>query len=246
MHRTPSDAQSGRSDDRLHAFFAAVPRRYDIVNRFITLGLDGSWRRLAALECLRGNPAKVLDLCCGTGDLLAQLARRTRAGSTLAGVDYSPPMLKVAGRKLLRAKPRAGVSLVEADVARLPFENASFDAIGIAFAFRNLTWRNSRRDLFLAEILRVLAPGGRFVIVETSQPPVATLRALCHLYCRAVVPRVGALVSGQRSAYRYLGKSAADFSTADEVCTLLRHAGFASVTYRHLLWGVAALHVALK
>ena len=175
-----------------------------------------------------------------------QLARRARAGSALTGIDYSAPMIRVAGRKLLRAKPRAGVSLVEADVAGLPFENASFDAIGIAFAFRNLTWRNPRRDLFLAEILRVLAPGGRFVIVETSQPPVGILRALCHLYCRAIVPRVGGLFSGQQSAYRYLGKSAADFSTADEVCTLLRHAGFTSVTYRHLLWGVAALHVALK
>jgi len=188
----------------------------------------------------------VLDLCCGTGDLLVQLARRARAGSIVTGVDYSAPMLRAAGRKLLRAKPRARASLVEADVGGLPFENASFNAIGIAFAFRNLTWRNPRRDLFLAEILRVLAPGGKFVIVETSQPPVATLRALCHLYCRAVVPRVGALVSGQHGAYRYLGKSAADFSTADEVCGLLRHAGFTSVSYRHLFWGAAALHVALK
>jgi len=230
----------------LSKFFATVARRYDVANRVMTLGLDQTWRRRAAREALRGRPRRVLDLCCGTGDLTVMLARRGRGGTRVVGADYSRGMLEVARRKLRREGLASRVEFVRADAGELPFADASFDAIGIGFAFRNLTFRNPRRDRHLAEMLRVLAPGGRLVVAETSQPPNALVRWGAHAFLRVAAGAVASLLPGERAAYRYLAYSAANFLTADEVAELLRGSGFARVEHRSLLLGVAAIHVAGK
>jgi demethylmenaquinone methyltransferase/2-methoxy-6-polyprenyl-1,4-benzoquinol methylase len=230
----------------LNKFFATVARRYDVANRVMTLGLDQTWRRRAARECLRGRPRRVLDLCCGTGDLTVMLARAAGEGARVVGADFSRGMLAVARRKLRREGLSRSVEFVRADAAELPFEDDSFDAVGIAFAFRNLTFRNPNRERHLAEMLRVLSPGGRLVVVETSQPARALVRWGSHLYLGLAAGAVGALLSGERGAYRYLAYSAANFSTAGEVAELLRGSGFGEVKHRSLLWGVAAIHVATK
>jgi demethylmenaquinone methyltransferase/2-methoxy-6-polyprenyl-1,4-benzoquinol methylase len=230
----------------LSRFFATVARRYDVANRAMTLGLDQTWRRRAAREVMRAPARRVLDLCCGTGDLTVMLARRGGGSTRVVGADYSGGMLAVARRKLRREGLARRVEFVRADAGELPFADASFDAVGIGFAFRNLTFRNPRRERHLTEMLRVLRPGGRLVIAETSQPRNAIVRCGAHVFAGLAAGAVASLLPGERGAYRYLAYSAVNFSTAEEVAELLRASGFAHVEHRPLLFGVAAIHVAVK
>lgn len=226
----------------LKRMFDVVPERYDLLNRLLTLRFDEAWRKAAAQQLLAGRPRRVLDLCCGTGDLVRQLARRAPADTQLSALDFSAGMLAIARRKL-QSYP---VEFVEGDAAALPFADGQFGAVGTAFAFRNLTWKNPLKDAALAEVLRVLEPGGRFVIVETSQPRNRAWRWLFHTYLKRLAGPLGSAISGHPEAYRYLALSARNFFAADEVCAMLRDAGFAEVTATPLLGGIAALHVAIK
>ncbi len=230
----------------LKKMFDAVPRRYDLINRLFTWRLDERWRKRAARACLAAGPTRVVDLACGTGDLALRLADLAEAGVEVIGVDFSEPMLEVARAKAQARGLADRVSFLWADAAELPFEDASVDAVGIAFGFRNLTWKNPHVDRHLAEVLRVLAPGGRFVIVESSQPRSAAFRSVVHWYQRAVVAKLGGALSGQKKAYRYLAESARRFYDAGQVDELLTKAGFASVEHKLLFRGVSALHVAIK
>ncbi len=224
--------------------FTAVPPRYDLINRIITLGMDEIWRRQAAMECLSSHPARILDVCCGTGDLALRLARMSDA--QVLALDYSQPMLDIARAKAARLPRGKPVSFIYGDVAELPFPDGDFDCAGISFAFRNLTYKNPMTGRYLAEIFRVLKPGGRFVIVESSQPASRLIRLKFRLYLRWFVYPVGYLLSGNRGAYHYLAESASHFYTPDEVQRLLRGAGFASVKYQPLFFGAAGVHVAVK
>jgi demethylmenaquinone methyltransferase/2-methoxy-6-polyprenyl-1,4-benzoquinol methylase len=228
----------------LHAMFSRVPPSYDRVNTVVTFGMDVRWRRSAAREILSGPSARVLDLCCGTGDLALELAGLSGGDREIVGADFSAPMLEIARKKA--AERGLKVDFLHADAANLPFADGRFDCVGISFGFRNLTWQNPRRDLFLAEILRVLAPGGRFVTVESSQPRYEPIRSLYRLYMRAIVAGVGGAISGERSAYRYLGDSAARFYDPAGVEKMLLEAGFASVKHRSMLLGGVGLYTATK
>lgn len=227
----------------LQEIFTAVPPAYDLLNRMLTFGLDQRWRRHAAAACLLRSPARVLDLCCGTGDLALCLRRLAPPGTRVSALDFSPPMLARAARKAAaRGLPEIDFRL--GDAAALPFPDGHFQALGIAFAFRNLTFRNPDREAFLSEIRRVLEPGGRLVIVETSQPARPPLRALFHAYLRWVSAPLGGLVSGHRGAYRYLAYSAANYWSLPELTAFLLAAGFSRVAGRPLCGGIAALAVA--
>lgn len=228
----------------LQRMFSEVPRRYDLINRLFTLRLDERWRRMAAAECLNQSAARVLDLCTGTGDLALRLAAGAGSRSLIFGTDFSMPMLYVA--RVKAARSGAAIRFVAGDAAELPFRDNTFDVIGTAFAFRNLTYRNPGRDRYLSEILRVLTSGGKFVIVESSQPRLRILKTVVHWYMKAAVSFTGGLISGQRGAYRYLAHSAINFFDPDELANLLRSAGFSRVEYRALLGGVAAIHVGYK
>jgi demethylmenaquinone methyltransferase/2-methoxy-6-polyprenyl-1,4-benzoquinol methylase len=225
--------------------FSSVTRRYDLLNRVLTLGLDERWRRLAAEECLEGHPARVLDLCCGTGDLALHLARRTSEDTRVVALDFSRPMLELARRKAAARSFEDRIEFIEADAAEMPFPDGHFDAIGIAFAFRNLTYHNPAMARYLAEISRVVREGGRFVIVETSQPRSSVLRSGFHAYLRVVAGPLGGLVSRHRGAYRYLSRSARMYYRPEEVTALLAGAGFRRVDFRPLMGGVAGIHVAI-
>ncbi len=227
----------------LHSFFSRVSRRYDLVNHVITWGLDRRWRLEAARECLSLHPGKVLDLCCGTGDLAIHLAQLAD-GVKLAGVDYSLPMLELATQKAQRLSWK--IPFIQGDAANMPFSDGSFDCVGISFALRNLTYKNRLGSRCLTEVLRILRAGGSFVIVESSQPRSKLVRTLLRLYLHCFAYRTGCLLSGNRSAYRHLAESVARFHTVEELRQLLISAGFAEVRSCPLFLGVAAIHVALK
>jgi demethylmenaquinone methyltransferase/2-methoxy-6-polyprenyl-1,4-benzoquinol methylase len=229
----------------LHEIFIEVPPRYDLMNRLLTLHLDERWREKAAAECLAGAPRRVLDLCTGTGDLALRLARSGRGLDHIAALDFSAPMLDAARRKAERRDLRE-IEFVEADAADMPFRDGSFDTVGIAFAFRNLTFRNPGRDRYLAEILRVIRAGGRFVIVESSQPENSVLRALSHAYVSLMACGVAGILSGHPGAYRYLARSVIRFSAPEELRRMLKGAGFSEARHTPLLGGAAGITVAVK
>ncbi len=230
----------------LHSMFSAIPRRYDLINHIITWGLDTRWRRQAARECATSNPERILDLCCGTGDLATNIARLVTKDVAITGLDYSQPMLEIAARKAELLAENKNISFTHGDAAALPFPDGYFDCTGISFAFRNLTYKNPLARRHLAEISRVLRPGGRCVIVETSQPRQRVMRKLFHLYLRWFVFTAGYLLSGNRGAYHYLAESAARFYTPEELKKLLTTAGFRQVSFRPLFLGVASICVAVK
>jgi demethylmenaquinone methyltransferase/2-methoxy-6-polyprenyl-1,4-benzoquinol methylase len=237
--------KTGRNSRPLQKMFNEVPGRYDLLNRVITFRLDERWRKLAAGECLSGDPEQVLDLCTGTGDLALRIARNINGRMNLQALDYSEPMLAIARQKAGRKVP-GKISFIHGDAAQMPLEGGSMDAVTIGFAFRNLTWKNPDRDRFLAEILRVLRTGGKFVIIESSQPAGRLLRKLFRLYLKIMVAGFGGMLSGHRGAYRYLAASAANFYTPAEISRLLLEAGFRQVDHRPLAGGIAGLTVALK
>ncbi len=230
----------------LHRMFTAVPRRYDLINHIITWGLDKRWRWKAARECLTSQPGRVLDLGCGAGDLAINLAQLAENHVELTGIDYSRPMLEIATKKAESLARGREISFIYGDAANLPFPDGYFDCVGISFAFRNLTYKNPLARRHLSEVLRVLSAGGRYVIVETSQPKSKLIRKLYHLYLRWFVFRLGYLLSGNRRAYHYLAESAARFYASGEIEEMLVTAGCRQVSFHPLFSRVAGIHVAVK
>lgn len=228
----------------LQKMFSEVPESYDLINRLFTLRLDERWRRRAAEACLAAGAARILDLCTGTGDLAVRVASAAGKRADVIGVDFSMAMLEYARVKAAGAGVPA--LFMAGDASELPFHDGVFGVITIAFGFRNLTYRNPGRDRYLAEILRVLETGGRFVVVESSQPRSRIFRALVHFYTRVVVSFLGGFISGQRGAYKYLAHSAVHFYGPEELSELLLSAGFSKVEHHPLLGGVAAIHIAYK
>jgi demethylmenaquinone methyltransferase/2-methoxy-6-polyprenyl-1,4-benzoquinol methylase len=230
----------------LHGMFSAVPPKYDLVNSIITLNMDKRWRKLAAKECLSSRPKKVLDLCCGTGDLAITISRMADYPLEIRGLDFTQAMLDIAETKAEALGASKKIRFIQGDASKMPFPGAYFDCIGISFGFRNLTYKNPLVQEHLAEILRVLKPGGKFVIVESSQPSSKLVRSLFRVYLLQFVKTAGILLSGNKGAYRYLAESAAGFYTSEDLIKLLTEAGFKTVSYRPLFFGAAGIHVAIK
>ena len=216
------------SADDVRRMFDAITPVYDAMNRVMTLGLDRRWRRLTAAAVVRPGD-RVLDACCGTGDLA--LAAR-ELGGDVTGLDFSPAMLARARRK------SGAVSWVEGDVLATPFADASFDAVLIGFGLRNL------EDLEggLRELARVLRPGGRLGCLEITQPRGA-LRPFFRLWFDRLVPLAGKVLPGG-GAYTYLPASVRRFPGPADLAAAMARAGFADVRWRLLAGGIVALHVA--
>jgi demethylmenaquinone methyltransferase / 2-methoxy-6-polyprenyl-1,4-benzoquinol methylase len=218
--------------------FAAVAPRYDLLNHLLSVGFDIRWRRatVRALQPVLAKPSSVLvDLCCGTGDLALEL-RRASAGKVL-GTDFCHPMLQRAQEKSVQLDTKA--IFLEADTLRLPFPEASVDALTIAFGFRNLA--NYRRGV--QEMRRVLKLGGMVAILEFSHVTWPVFGPLFRVYFRRVLPRLGAWISGVEGPYQYLPDSVLRFPDQEALASLLREEGFRNVRYRNFTGGVAALHL---
>ena len=241
---------------RVREMFTEIAPRYDLLNHLLSLQLDRLWRARTAgrLKHILDRPdALVLDLCCGTGDLSFALARAGKA--RIIGADFAHSMLVRArgkGAKLSSAPnqstspPNRGATspmpFFEADALRLPFDPASFDLVTTAFGFRNL----ANYDAALCEIQRVLKPGGTVAILEFTEPPEGLWGDFYRWYFCKVLPRIGGLISGKRSAYAYLPKSVARFFRPRELATLMGTVGFASVEYRTWTLGTVALHTGVR
>lgn len=220
--------------------FNQAARTYDLVNHVLTFGLDIVWRGCAARLAVRGGGTRWLDICSGTGDMAVALKRLAGDDTQVYAVDLTPAMLAQ-----MAAKPAAaGLALTVADARALPFADETFDLITISFATRNVNLSREALLEVFREARRALKPRGRFVIVETSQPPNRLIRWLFHRYIGLFVRPVGQLISGSKAAYAYLAYTIPRFYTAGELCALLHEAGFEEVDARPMLYGIAAVHVA--
>jgi demethylmenaquinone methyltransferase / 2-methoxy-6-polyprenyl-1,4-benzoquinol methylase len=236
---TPEGSRSEQEASRwVRSMFGRVARRYDLANHLLSANVDRYWRNRTVLrvrDVLTRPEARVLDLACGTGDLLIALERE--AGRSLIGSDFCHPMLTGAQTKLHRNRLKS--VLLESDALQLPFPESSLDLITIAFGYRNLA--NYRAGL--AEMRRVLRPGGALAILEFTQPPNKAFASVYTWYSRHVLPVIGGAISGAPEAYKYLPESVRKFPDAPELARMMTEAGFAKVDWEYLTFGIAALHV---
>ena len=236
--REALDAAAGSDAKRAYVrrIFSEIAPSYDLLNHVLSANLDRGWRRAAidALQFARDPEGLYLDLCAGTMDVGAELAARAGFRGNVLCADFAEPMLRRGLGKTLGLSVRP----VVADALRLPLADGAGAGALVAFGVRNF----EDIDAGLRELTRVLARGARMVILECSEPPNALVRAFYHLYFRRILPIVGRLVSGHRTAYRYLPASVANFPRADDLATRMRATGLVNVGYRHLALGTAALH----
>jgi demethylmenaquinone methyltransferase/2-methoxy-6-polyprenyl-1,4-benzoquinol methylase len=219
--------------------FSAIAPRYDLLNHLLSLNIDRFWRRraIALLGWQSAPQGTYVDLCAGTLDIAASLARQRGFRGRVIGADFAEPMLR-AGRQ----KVTGAVSPVVADALDLPLASNTAAGALVAFGIRNV----SDLDAGLREVYRVLARGARFVILEFTTPRQPAMRALYHFYFHRVLPWVGGIVSGNRAAYRYLPASVAQFPAEEELAGRMRTAGFTEVRWSSLSFGIAAIHVGTK
>lgn len=216
--------------------FDGIAPRYDLLNALLSLGVDRAWRRQAVRAAVSGAPERILDVATGTADLALALAR-SRPDARVTGVDFAAGMLRVGREKAVRAGVE--VSLEVADGTSLPYPDASFDAVTIAYGLRNF----EDVDAGLVEFRRVLAPGGRLVVLEFPPPPEGPFGRLFRAYFTRVVPALGGLISGDPSAYAYLPASVLAFPEPEALARRLEAAGFEHVTWTPQTFGISALHV---
>ena len=261
----PGGAATEReSSARIRQMFSDIAPRYDLLNHLLSLSLDRVWRRRTAAafdRILRTPHARILDLCCGTGDLTLALKRRAeKAGNRSAaifGSDFAHPMLVRASQKSSAPEAKAEVrsteidyteseaevratfiNYAEADALQLPFADVSFDLVTAAFGFRNL----ANYETGLREMFRLLRPGGEVGILEFAEPTGALFGPLYRFYFRQILPRIGGAVSGRGFAYSYLPASVSNFPAPADLAAMMIRAGFANVSFKSWTGGTVALH----
>lgn len=245
---TRPDGAASESDAsrKVREMFSRIAPHYDFLNHFLSFELDRLWRARTAriLKPILDRPdARVLDLCCGTGDLAFALGRRSKV--RILGADFTHTMLVRAQEKARSLSVRDSshpILFLEGDALRLPFAESSFDLVTTAFGFRNL----ANYDAGLREIRRVLKPRGTVAILEFTEPPRGTWGNFYRWYFRQLLPRIGGWISGERSAYKYLPNSVARFFQPEELAALMRDAGYENVEHRVWTLGTLALHTGLR
>jgi demethylmenaquinone methyltransferase/2-methoxy-6-polyprenyl-1,4-benzoquinol methylase len=220
--------------------FSQIAPSYDFLNHLLSFNIDKAWRRkaIAALGWERAPSGTYVDLCAGTLDVSAMLAQCQGFTGRVIGADFAEPMLRAGVAKVRRQT----VTPVVADALDLPLPDDSAAGAIVAFGIRNV----ADLDAGLREVRRVLAPGARFVILEFTTPRSPAVRAFYHLYFHHLLPLIGAVVSGHRTAYAYLPRSVANFPIEEQLAARMRSAGFAAVEWRTLTFGVAAIHCGTK
>ncbi len=217
---------------KIQSMFGAIAPVYDALNHVFSLNIDRMWRRFTVRQALRADDRRVLDIACGTGDLTIELRRRAPEGCEVFGGDFCLPMLQ-------RAQGKAPGGFLQCDGLNLPFPDATFDLVTVAFGLRNMA---DTRD-GLREMRRVLKPGGRLAVLEFTTPKNPVIRASYLFYFQVFLPFIGNLVS-RSTAYRYLSESVMEWPSPKMLARMMRQSGFDRVRGSQLTFGIAALHIA--
>jgi len=230
-----------REPRQVRRMFDGIARRYDLLNHVLSLTLDRSWRRSAALELPSGEARRVLDLCGGTGDLTLAIARAS-GPELVVCCDFARAMLDRAGPKFRRAGLAERCTRVQGDGLCLPFRAGTFDAVTVGFGVRNL----ADLDAGFREMARVLTPSGRLVVLEFSVPEPRLFGRLYGVYLQRVLPRLGDAVAGRCGPYGYLARTIAAFPDPATLAGRIREAGFQACGWRRMTGGIVAVHTAIK
>lgn len=236
MNSTPASTPQPDKGAFVREMFAQIAPRYDAANRVISAGLDEGWRKRAIGLLAAPKNGRVLDLCCGTGDVVFHLLR-TDPTLHVTGVDFCEPMLRGARERAAR-EARGDARFLEADVMSLPFESGEFDGATMGFSMRNVV----DIDATLREVRRVLRPGARFVNLDMSKAPNKLWKALFGLYFYRIVPLIGGAVGGSRKAYTYLPNSLTNHPNAEALRDRFLRSGFKDAGFVRLMGGAVAIH----
>lgn len=237
----PYDSDSRPKSEQVRDMFDNIAPAYDFMNRAMTFGIDRRWRRIAVDMVARNPHDSILDIATGTGDLAMLLARRTQA-RRITGLDLSQGMIDIGRRKIERAGLSGRIELICGDSLAMPFADAQFDAITVAYGVRNFA------DLLAGyrEMGRVLRPGGTLTVIELCTPTARLVRPLYRLYTRRIIPLMGRLVSKDVRAYSYLPESIAAVPQRAGMTALMEQAGFTDAAWRTLTFGTCAIYTARK
>lgn len=227
--------------EQIQQMFDAIAPRYDFLNHLLSFGIDKRWRRTAVRLIKAPEGAHILDVATGTGDVALEIARVTPASVKITGADFSPEMVALGQVKIAASSYADRIDFKVAPCEDLPFGAGTFDSVTIAFGIRNVV----DRRLGLAELWRVIKPGGRLVILEFSTPRSALFRWLYHFYFRQVLPLIGGLFS-QYDAYKYLPDSVLEFPSSEEFCSTMADIGFKHVRCQSLTFGIASIYTGTK
>ena len=233
------DSELGKKE-QVKQMFDTISGNYDGLNRVISFGIDVKWRKKVVRLVSEKSPEAIMDIATGTGDLAIALA--TTGAKRVVGLDISPGMLEVGKEKVSKKSLDSIIEMVLGDSENLAFENDTFDAITVAFGVRN--FENLEKGL--GEILRVLRPGGQFVVLETSVPTKFPYKQGYAFYTKYILPSIGKLFSKDRSAYKYLSESASVFPHGKDFNNILAKIGFIGIENMPQTFGVASIYVATK
>jgi demethylmenaquinone methyltransferase / 2-methoxy-6-polyprenyl-1,4-benzoquinol methylase len=228
--------------DFIQDMFDAIAHRYDLLNRLLSLRQDVFWRRAMISAIQASENHTVLDVACGTADVMIELLRQQKRIRRVVGVDFSFNMLQLARAKLTSGESSGEWALAAGNGLCLPFQADTFNAATIAFGIRNIVDRKSA----LAEFHRVLRPGGTLAVLELTTPESPVLQGIYLLYFQRILPKIGALFSKHLKAYAYLPQSVIQFPKAVDFAAIMKQAGFGDIKWRHLTLGVATLFVGRK
>lgn len=226
--------------EQVEQMFDNISGNYDLLNRILSMGIDIRWRKRVVKSVKKSNPSKVLDIATGTGDLAIQMAKATQAKIT--GYDLSAGMLEVGKKKVTKENLDDRIEMIQGDAENMPFEDNSFDVITVSFGVRN--FENLKKGL--DEIYRVLKPGGKFIILEFSQPESFPMKQLYSFYSKHILPRIGKRISKDQSAYTYLPDSVKAFPYGEEMKNILKNSNFSKSSDKKLTFGIASIYESLK
>lgn len=235
--------KNGPKAEKIEQLFDKIAPDYDRLNHLLSLNVDKSWRRKALKWIVDiSKPQNILDLACGTGDFSIAIARKVSDGTTITGFDLSAEMLKIMTEKVKEAGVEHIISTKQGNGETLPFDDFSFDRVTIAFGIRNF----EHREKALQEILRVLKPAGRLVILELSVPSLPVFREIYNLYFTKILPTIGGIISGSKEEYHYLPASVIKFPGKDEWMGIMSDCGFINVQHKSFSAGICRMYIGEK
>lgn len=225
---------------QVEQMFDNISGNYDLLNRILSMGIDVSWRKKVVKSVQKAKPATILDIATGTGDLAIAMAKATDAKIT--GFDLSAGMLEVGRKKVSEQNLANRIEMIQGDAENMPFADHSFDVITVAFGVRNFENLSKGLD----EIYRVLKPGGKFIILEFSQPESFPMKQLYAFYSKNILPKIGKQISKDQSAYTYLPDSVKAFPYGEKMKNILKSSNFVQPFDKKLTFGIASIYESLK
>ena len=229
--------------ENIRNLFDDIAPDYDKLNHILSLDIDKSWRSKAIREIVeRDTPLNILDVASGTGDFAIGTARKAADGSHITGIDLSEGMLKIGREKVAKEGLSDMISMQEGDCEALPFSDGTFDRVTVAFGVRNF----EHLETGLNEMLRVLKPGGKLVILELSVPSNPLLLALYKLYFLHILPAIGGKVSGNKGAYRYLPASVLHFPKPEAFMKMMSGCGYSEIRHKSFTFGICRMYIGIR